>query len=243
MSIPYRQIFRRAGIAVTAVTGTTASALTTNYLTSPLTSTQIGNTDFPFPVIADSLVSVIGTIVRAYASVPNHPFRTYNISQTSNIAHKGLIPSANSAGTPIVGVYGAIRDSSSGEECTEQPAQIIRTIIDNNNSALLRQYYHFKQVGDRLWHTRANVVMDVCTFSASDELTAINANGNAPIPDALLDAAWAGLVSTLFVDDEFITQAQMCGQYFQGVLSDIAQNKTSFLPAPVLQSSQQPAIS
>lgn len=241
MSIPYRQILRRAGIAVTAVTGTTAATLEAAYTTSPLTSTQIGNTDFPFSTIKDSLVSVIGTIIRAYASVPNHPFRAYNVSQTASIAHKGLIPSTNSATKPIVGVYGAIRDASTGEECTEQPIQIINSIRDSSD--LLLQHYYFKQVGERLWHTRTNVVMDVCTFSASDELAAIAANGDAPIPDALFDAAWTGLVSTLFVDDDFVNQASACAQYVQNILADIAQNKTSFMPAPVLISSQAPAIS
>lgn len=242
MAVPYREIIRMAAIRTTTVAGSTAATLEANYLTSPLTTTQIGNTDFTFSVIKDSLVSVIGTIIRAYASVPNHPFRSYNISQTANIAHKGLIPSTDSASAPIVGVYGAIRDATTFEECTEQPIQIINSIVDGDDGLLLEHYY-FKQVSDRLWHTRTNVVMDVCTFSASDELTAISANGDAPVPDAVLDLCWTGLVSTLFVDDEFLNQAEKCERYFQASLVDISQGKTSFAPAPVLISSQAPAIS
>ena len=228
---------------VNAVTGTTATALESAYTTSPLTTTQIGSTDFTLGMIKDNLVGVIGRIVKTYASVPGHPFRSYNVSATSNIAHKGLIPSTNSSSVPIIGVYGAIRDATTTEVLTEQPVQIIKTIVDNTDSQLKGQYYYYKLVSDRLYHTRTNVTIDVCTFSASDELTAIGANGNAPIPDALLDVAAAGLVASLIVDDEFVQQATFYGNYFENCLAEMRGGATAFLPAPVLQNSQQPVVS
>jgi len=196
VSLPYRQILREAAAKVTAVSGTTASALQSAYLTSPLTTTQIGNTDFTLAMIQDALVNTVGRIVRAYASVPTHPYRAFNLSQTSALASGALIPSTNSASKPIVGVYGAIR-SNSGDVMTEQPLQIIQTIIDNTDGFLQGTYNHFKIVDGRLIHTATTATIDVCTFSASDELTSIGVNGNAPIPDALLDVAVAGLLGWL----------------------------------------------
>src|SRR5262249_15901664 len=155
----------------------------------------------------DALVSVLGRIIRTYASVPNHPFRAYNLSQTASIAHKGLIPSVDASSKPIVGIYGAIRDASDGEILTKMPAQIIQTIIENPDVQLRGDYYHYEIIDDRLHHTRTNAKIDVVTFSAPDILTSIGANGDAPIPDACLDVAWTGLVSTLFIDDEFLGQA------------------------------------
>lgn len=191
----------------------------------------------------DAVVDVVGRIIRTYAGVPNHPFRSYNVSQTSNIAHKGLIPSTNSSSVPIVGTYGAIRDATTGEECTEQPIQVIKTIVDNTDTRLKGTYYYFKQVSERLWHTRTNVVIDVCTFSASDELTSVGANGNAPIPDACLDMAVAGLVAQYVIDDEYTNQAAFYGNYFEKCLGEMANGATTFAPAPVLVSSQAPVIS
>lgn len=243
MSIPYRQILRTAAVKVTAVTGKTATALETAYLTSPLTTTQIGTVNFTKAMISDLLISVVGKIVRTYAFVPNHPFRTYNITQTASIAHKAAIPSVDASGNPIVGVWGAIRDVDTGDELTEQPSQIIQTIVDNTDSFLKADYFYFKQVGDRLWHTRPAAQIDVVTFNASEELTTLNANGDAPIPDAVLDLAWTGLCAGLFVDDSFIQQAQSCSNYFNGGLADMAAGKTAFLPAPVLENSQMTAIS
>src|SRR5688500_18644365 len=111
-NLPYRQILRMASQKMNAVTGTTKTNLEAAYITSPLTATQIGNTDFTISMISDHLVAVVGRIVRTYASVPGHPYRANNLSQTANIADKGVIPAINSAGKSIVGVYGAIRNAS-----------------------------------------------------------------------------------------------------------------------------------
>jgi len=232
-----------AGIKSNAIAGVTSSQIESNYTTSPLTSTQLGSADFPLSAIKDALVSVLGRIIRTYAGVPNHPFRTNNLSQTADIAHKALIPSTDSAGKNIVGVYGAIKDSSDGELLTEMPEQIISGIVTNADTFLKGDYYGYKIIDGRLHHTRTNAKIDVVTFSASDILTSIGANGDAPIPDACLDIAWTGLVSTLFVDDEFIQQSQMCAQYFENCLSEMKSGAAAFAPAPVLVSSQAPGIS
>jgi len=213
----------------------TASAIDSNYTTSPLTSTQLGSVDFPFSAIKDALVSVLGRIIRTYASVPNHPFRAYNILQTDNIAHKGAIPSVSSAASgnkAIVGAYGAIRDASDSEILTKMPVQIVQTIVENPDLQLKGDYHYYEIVDDRLYHTRTNAKIDVVTFSAPDILTAIGGNGDAPIPDACLDVAWTGLVSTLFVDDEFLGQAQICAQYFENCLAEIKAGAVSFAPVP-----------
>lgn len=242
MAIPYSQILRMAGMKANAIAGITAANIDSNYQVTPITNTQLGSADFPFSAIKDALVSVLGRIIRRYASVPNHPFRAFNLSQTGDIAHKGLIPSTDASSKPIVGVYGAIKDSSDGEVLTKMPVQIIAGIVENPNSQLKGSYYHYEIIDDRLHHTRTNAKIDVVTFSASDILANIP-SGNAPIPDACLDMAWTGLVSTLFVDDEFLGQAQMCGQYFENCLAEMKAGAVSFAPAPVMTASQAPGIS
>jgi len=243
MAIAYREILRRAGLPANTIVGVTSAEIEAAYTTSPLTSTQLSSSDFPYSVVVDSLVATIGKIVRAYAFAPNHPFRTYNLSQTANIANNGVIPSVDSASNPIVGGYGTVRNAVSGVVMTNQPEQIIDTIVSNTDSFLRGTYDYFAITSDRLKHTAANAVIDVCTLNDTTIRASIAANGNAPIPDACYDIAVAGLISTLFIDDSYLSQAQANAQYFENQLNEIKNGAVAFMSAPTFVTSQAPAIS
>lgn len=241
MAIAYTKLIRQVALRINAIVGVQAAALATSYGTSPLTSTQVASADFPLLAIQDAVINSVGKLVRAYASVDGHPFRNFNLSQTSSIANDGVIPSANSAGRAIVGVYGAVRDATTGDVLTEQPVQLINNLRSNQDSFLKGDYFYYKIVGNRIRHTRTNVVMDVCTFDRGAEETAITANGNAPIPDALEDAAVAGAVSMLVRDDEFAAQAVAYANYFNNVIAEIKGGAQTF--SPTLINTQEARIS
>jgi hypothetical protein len=233
MSVPYRQLLRMVGARVNAVPGATQTVKESNYLTSPLTITQLGSRDFNFSLIKDICVAVLGEIVEAYASVINHPFRVRNLSQTSDIAHKGSIPSIDSSTRPIVGVYGVVRDVATNEVMTKQPLQVIQTIVDDTDNFLKRNYYYYDIVDRIIYHTQTNVNIDVCTFSASDELGVIASNGNIPVPDACLAMAVDGIAARMIVDDEFFTQAQVFNSYYQAGLALYRSGGMVYQPAPI----------
>jgi len=241
--IAYREILRAAGLRSNAIEGVTASQIEASYTATPLTSADLGSPDFPYSSVVDSLISVLGKIVRAYAFVQNHPFRNFNLSQTASIAHNAVIPSTNSVGYPIVGVYGAIRNASSGAVMTNMNEQIIDTIVSNTDSFLKGTYDYFAITGDRLKHTAQNAVIDVCTFSDTVIRTGIAADGDAPIPDACYDIAVAGLISTLFIDDSYVNQAQAASVYFENQLQEIKSGAASFMPAPNFITSPTQAVS
>lgn len=243
MSVPYRQLLRMAGLRVNAIPGATQVIKDATYLASPLTILQLGSRDFNFSYIKDLCVAIVGEIIEAYAGVSNHPFRVFNLSSTATIAHLGQIPSTNSAGKPIVGVYGAIKDSSSGRILTKQSSQLIQTLVDDTDNFIKGDYYYFDIIDRILYHTRTNAVVEVCTFSASDELTSLNANGNVPLPDAILSMAVDGMSARMIVDDEFIGQAQIFASYYQAGLSVLRQGGVTYAPAPIAQSSVDPRVS
>jgi hypothetical protein len=243
MAVAYNKLIRQTALRINAVTGVTKAALETNYAVSPLTTTQVGTPDFPLKAIQDAVINSVGKLVRAYAFQSSHPFRNFNLSQTSGIAKGAVIPSTNSAGKPIVGVYGAIRDASDGKALTEQPVQLINDIADNTDSFLVGAHYYYKIVGERLFHTRTSAVIDVCTFDRATEEAAVAANGNAPIPDALEDAAWCGAVGLLVRDEEFLNQAAMHTNYFMQVMAEITQGASHFQPAPALINTAAPQVS
>jgi hypothetical protein len=208
---------------------------------TPLTTSQIGNTDFTMSMIIDNMVSVIGSIIKAYAETENHPFRANNISQTVNIANKGLIPAVDSANKPIVGLYGAIRDAATGEELTRKSPQVVKSIVENTDTQLKGTYFYYARSGERLYHTVANAVIDVITFSADTEMTQVAANANIPVPDACFDLAWTGLVASLMVDDEYVQQAAAHGQYFSNGLQSMKLGQTDFGAAPRVASAANTA--
>lgn len=244
MSFTYDKMIRQAALRVSAITGATTVLKESAYTTSPLTATQIGSVDFPLTAFRDAAISTVAKIIRFYANLKSHPFRNFNLSQTSNIAHKAVIPSVNSASKPIIGVYGAIRDASTGEELTEQPVQIIRAIKSNTDSFLKDTYYHYKIVGERLWHTVTNAQIDVVTFDEATERTAIQTSGGVtPLPDAVFDIAWCNMVSLLVIDDEFVNQAAMHGNYVNNELAQLANGAVNFQPAPNLVNTADVGVS
>lgn len=234
MSFVYRYLLRNAAIRVNAVTGATKTARETSVTTSPLTASEIGSADFPPTILHDAAISSVARLVRAYAFVKDHPFRDHNTSQTANIAHKGAIPSTNSASLEIVGVHGAVRDATDGEELTEQPTQLINSIVGDAN--LKDEYYYYKKRGNRLYHTRTNAVIDVVTFDEATERAAIAANGTCSLPDALFDAAWYGTVAALITDESYANQASFHETYVQNVIMEIKQGKIVFAPPPAFPS-------
>jgi hypothetical protein len=57
-------------------------------------------------------LDVQGDLIRMIADTGNHPWRSLYISQTSGILSGGPIPSVDSTGKQVVGIIGAVRDSS-----------------------------------------------------------------------------------------------------------------------------------
>lgn len=244
MSFTYDKMIRQAALRVSAVTGATVVAKEAAYTTSPLTASQIGSVDFPLTAFRDAAISTVAKIIRFYANIKSHPFHTFHATQTASIAHKGNIPSVSSTNKPIVGAYGAVRNASSGEAMTEQPIQIIKSIVDNTDDFLKDSYDYFKIIGRRLYHTATNATIDVVTFSESDERTAIQTSGGVtPLPDAVFDIAWCNMVAMLVVDDSFANQAALHSNYVNNELGAMANGAVDFLPAPTLINTAQPGVS
>lgn len=233
MAIVYDDIIREAALRVGAVVGVTAAEKTTSLAVSPLTAAQIGSVEFPFTSFQRGTVSAVGRIVRTFAMVKNHPFRRYAAGVTGNIAHEGGIPSVTALSKPIIGMYGNVRDATTDEILTEQPKQIIRSILRSKaDSTLKRDYFYYALQDGIIEHTRENVKLQVCAFSFADEIAKFASNGSPPIPDACFDIAFMGLLAFLFTDTGYIQQAGMCENYVQNELSKMANGETEFSPAP-----------
>lgn len=237
MSLSYNTILRNVAIRINAIEGTTASDLETNYVVSPLTTTQVVSADFSFTPIKDAILLAEEKLAHAIANVGNHPWRRFLNGITASIAHQGIIPSTDASSNPIVGIYGAVRDASDGTICTEMPLEVIRRRVRNANSFYRAASYFYKIDGVRIEHTRTNVTIDVCVYNRTTQQTAINTlTNNTVLPDALEEALVCGAVSYLVRDDAFSAQAALYRTYFQDTLAMIARGLTSVssksIPSP-----------
>lgn len=239
MATSYNSVIRQAAIRINGIAGTTSAALEAAYITTPLTTTQLDSADFPLSVLKDTCLLVEEKLATAIANTGNHPWRRILQSQTADIAHEAAIPSTDSGSNQIIGIYGSVYDSSDGSVCSEMAMDDIRIAVRNANSWLVTPVYGFKIDGGRIFHTRTNVKIDVCTYNRTTRQTAIDTLTNAILlPDALEEAYVNGTVSLLVRDDAFTQQAQTYRGYFNDALASIAQGLTSVasksIPAPTL---------
>lgn len=221
MSVTYNNVIRQAGLKVNAIVGATVATIETNYTTA-LSSANFQSVDFPFTFFKDICLLVEEKLSNRIAFNRNHVWRAYLKGHTASIANLGEIPSVDSNGKPIIGVFGSVRDATSGIICQEKPIDVIRRRVRNANGRFKTEVYYFAYDGTRLTHTRANVQIDCCIFDRVDRQTAINTLSNPILlPDTLEEAYVNGMVSMLIRDDGFTNQASIHRTYFNDALNDI----------------------
>jgi hypothetical protein len=233
MACSFESVIRQAGVRINAITGATPALLETAYTTSPLTTSQVVSPDFTLSVLKDTLLLVEEKLVNAVAnfkvkevspkgvvSYRYHEWRTSITSQTASLAHKAALPSVDSSNNKIVGVYGSVFDASDNIACEEMALQDIRIAVRNANSWVLVPVYGYYINGNRIHHTRTNVVIDVCTYNRTTRATAIGTiTDPILLPDAAEEAYVCGIISLLVRDDAFTAQSQIYRSYFESTLS------------------------
>lgn len=192
MAITFERVIQQILNRLGAVAGATASAATTNYDASPTASTVIGP-DFVPSTVNDSLASTLGEIVEAIASTPLHPERQRFADVTASLANRAAIPRIGSGGATIIGIPGFVRDVSDSQACLSMALDAVRSFT-RFPSTIYSDFlpYWFAFNGNRIEHTRTNVVIEVCVYTRPTVFT-----GNIPIDDhhegGLVDGAVAKL--------------------------------------------------
>lgn len=227
MALAYNVVLREAAIRVNAVAGAVSSTLNTNYQVSPLTTTEVVSSIFPLVSLQDAVLDAEEMLAKAIAETGDHPLRQYMAAQTSALSNLATLPSTSSATKPIIGIWGAVLDGSSGQICSEMPLDEVRRRATNANTQLVCPAYWYALQGGRIEHTRTTVVVECCVYSRTDQQTALSANGNVLLADALGFAYVAGTVSLLMRDDEFMLQAQAYRSYFDNAVMAIRQGLTT----------------
>ena len=228
MTTPYHRILRNIALRAGALKGGNPAGLDVTFGTATLTAADFVGPGFE--ASKDALLLAEEKLSQAIADTGNHPWRRVLTSQTANISHGALIPSTDSSSKPVIGVRGSVRDSSDSVVCTEQPLETVRRHVRNANSWRVCPVYYYKIDDNRLYHTRTNVIFDVCTYDAATQRAAIDSNSNMLLPDVLEEALVCGGLAYLSTADEFTADY---ARYFDATLSAIRQGLASLPPKAV----------
>lgn len=231
MSVTWQRVLAETGVRINALTGATAALLETAYTTSPLTTTQFQSTIFNFASVVDAVLNAEEKLAWAIADTGDHPWRQYLASTTADLADKATMPSSSTGSKPIVGIWGAVVDSTSSIVCSQMPLDMIRRRVANAGSYYVCPVYWYSITGGRIEHTRTNVKVECCIYSRSDSATTLASNGNITLPDALMHAYVCGALSLLMRDDEFVAQAGQYDTYFNSAIDSIRKGLTSIAGA------------
>jgi|SRR5262245_14801633 len=218
MAITYSKVIQEVLNVLGAVAGATAATADSNYTAAPSTSTVIGP-DFLASQVQDAVVACQGEIVEAIASTPLHPGRARFGDVTTSLATGAAIPRTGSGTSKlIIGVPGAVRDSSDSRTLERAPLESIRNF--NRFSSTIysgsTKYLYAINAG-RIEHTRTNVLIDVCVFERPTIL-----GGNIDLDDEFEGGLVQGAVAKLALKESlFADLFQGANTQWQALLARI----------------------
>lgn len=207
MAVAYRTILAAVALRINALIGTSASALETTYTTSPLTDANFQSTIFPFTAIKGAVLNAEEKLAQKIANNADDPLRQYMADVTANLSNPSTLPSLSTNSKPIIGIFGAVRDATSGIVCSQMPLDMVRRRA--SATGLIVPVWWFNITGGRIEHTRTNVVIECCVYSRTDQATAFDADGNILLADALEPDYISEALAILVRDDEFMEQARL----------------------------------
>jgi len=165
MAITFDSVIQQVLNELGAVLGINAAQADSNFLAPPSTSTVDGP-DFVPTMIQPALAGVISQTVECIAATPHHPERQRFADVTASLANLDPMPRLGSGGSTIIGVPGFVRDSADGRACLPMPLDAIRGYTRFASTIYsASDVYGYAINGNRIEHTRAAVVIEVCVYA------------------------------------------------------------------------------
>lgn len=228
MALSYNTVLRQIAITVNALVGARPATLETTYETIPLTDANFQSSIFPFSYLKDKMLNAQESLFMALASTATNPLRRFIESQTDTLAYGDQI-STNAAGLPMVGAYGAVRDSENGQILTLNEVEDIQARNINPNSMFKLAVYQYAIVGDRIFSTRTGVIVDVCAYERPDA-DSLDLTSDILLPDLLGPAMVQGAIAESYRDDEYLEQAVVARAIYSQWISALQQGMAQIQP-------------
>ncbi len=163
MPINYFTIKKECALRSAQLEGTDAASLEMAYNNATFTSSLDG-AEVPASSFKTVILNIEKELAHIIGSDASHPYRTFLYAESDPLANLASTPSLDSNGVEFVGVFDAVRDASNNIPCTFQPPQ---TLEDLNNTFFdTTELYNYSIRGNRIQHTRTEVIMEGWTDSA-----------------------------------------------------------------------------
>lgn len=209
MAITYAKVTSEIQNLLGAVLGGNPAQADSNYTAPPTTSTTDGP-DFIPAMVVDAIVLAQGEIVEAIACTPLHPERARFGDVTSALANRAAIPRTGAGtGKLIVGVPGAVRDSSNFETLVRMPLDTVRSFNRFTNIYTGSTRYWYTINAGRIEHTRMNVLIDVCVFERPTLFT-----GNIDLDDHHEGGLVQGAIAKMALKESMFGDLQAAAKAF-----------------------------
>ena len=224
MGTAWTVIIRQVAKHANAFKSGNAATVSADYLTTPLTATQVVDPYFNLGLIEDACINAYGRLATEIANVRQHPWRVHvGPDVTAGLASGDTIPTT-AGGKTIVGALGQVQ--SSAVLMTEAAPERVQMYL--NATAVfdpLNPYLYYID-GNRIYHTVTLANINVCTYERDDTAAAVASDYDIGLPDVLINAIVAGAVAQLIVEGKGMEQATVFANYFQQAVESIRQGET-----------------
>lgn len=147
------------------IVGADMSTVGTAYSATASTSNR-QNPDFPLPAIQDAIIDAVTEIVRAIAETPRHPERVDFRDISGALSNRATLPQNGQGGTPFIGIFGRVYDSSNNKSLLPAPLDDVRNF--NEFAATIYSGftpYWYAWNGAAIEHTRAAIFLEGCVWA------------------------------------------------------------------------------
>ena len=231
MSFLYREAIRATAQRLNAISGDTPTGVEASYTSSTFSTTQLDNPAFTPTIVTDGILAAQAVIIKAICETSNHPWRGLYLSATSNLASGAIVPVTDSLGKQIIGGLGDVKDSVDNTGLTEIDdydtiRRYIRGIAAGDH---VNPLYYYSLSDERIFHTRTNVIIGVCTYDHAAELTAIATPSNpVKVPESVGSVLVSGAVAMIAANESpgLAPLAQAHAEYFSSNIALIRQGLT-----------------
>ncbi len=192
MPFPYLQAKRISALRLAQILGANQGTLNTAYDETDINN-MLDGAEIPALNFQDAILYIAKEIAETIAENPSHPARSFLYCVTAPLSTIDNIPTVDSNGNEILGVFDSCSEVGTNFPLTWVPTQ---TIADCVNSFFDdTKIYYYNITGNFIRTTRPSVFLQGCSWNDTDQIALYLANGDCPLPQSTLSMLCDGVAA------------------------------------------------
>jgi hypothetical protein len=202
--IAAKQIALRAGQFIDAGD---APAIESEYTGTPLEDLLEGM-EIPYTALKEMILGAEKRIVELISRSPNKNYRRQFYGRTADV-----VPFVDLGALEFIGDFGNPLDSINNKPLTEKTKQEVARLTRPTRNVFRLEKFHFCIEDSRIYHTRAGVYFEGCSWSYQAQATAFDAAGNSRLPQALETFLIAEVLTNAAQEEWFAAEAEYYSRF------------------------------